>query len=244
MTIFTGLTSRPADPSAPSTERLRLAVAAYLARLKGSSREHTESGLRCYLAWCAEHGLDLLAALRPHLELYIRWMQEIRRFKPSTVSRRFSVIAGFYRTCVLDGVLEHSAAEHVRCPAVPPNHPPWASPTCSSKHCLPRPASHRTSATSRWWPCSACLGCGSSRPPAPPSLTSAKNTGTGCCACAAKGTKVVLVPLPPAVGRASTEQQARPELPVLAPGSVSDWGTPVPLTSERASSPGPSGGRV
>jgi site-specific recombinase XerD len=54
--------------------------------------------LRCYLTWCAERGLDPLAAQRPHLELYIRWMQEIRRFKPSTVSRRFSVTAGFYRT--------------------------------------------------------------------------------------------------------------------------------------------------
>jgi hypothetical protein len=28
----------------------------------------------------AERGLDPLAARRPHLELYIRWMQEIRRF--------------------------------------------------------------------------------------------------------------------------------------------------------------------
>jgi len=93
-------------------------VAAYLARFKGSSREHTESDLRCYLAWCAEQGQDPLAAHRPHLELYIRHMQEIRRFKPSTVSRRFSVVAGFYRTCVLDGVLEHSPAEHVRRPAV------------------------------------------------------------------------------------------------------------------------------
>ena len=43
-------------------------------------------------------------------------MQEIRRFKPSTVSRRFSVAAGFYRTCVQDDVLEHSPAEHVRRP--------------------------------------------------------------------------------------------------------------------------------
>ena len=37
-------------------------------------------------------------------------MQEIRRFKPSTVSRRFSVVAGFYRTCVTDDLLEHSPA--------------------------------------------------------------------------------------------------------------------------------------
>jgi len=50
-------------------------------------------------------------------------MQEIRRFKPSTVSRRFSVAAGFYRTCVLDDVLDHSPAEHVRRPSVPAESP-------------------------------------------------------------------------------------------------------------------------
>ena len=47
----------------------------------------------------------------------MRWMQETRRYKPSTVSRRTSVLAGFYRTCVIDGVLEHSRAE-----SVPPAH--------------------------------------------------------------------------------------------------------------------------
>jgi len=141
--IFTELTPAPSDPPEPFTDRLRLAVAAYLARFKGSSREHTESDLRCYLAWCAERGLDPLAAKRPHLELYIRWMQEIRRFRPSTVSRRFSVAAGFYRTCVLDGLLEHSPAEHVP-PAVPRSHPPWGSPTCSSRPCSPPLGSLRT----------------------------------------------------------------------------------------------------
>jgi integrase/recombinase XerD len=93
------------------------------ARFTGSSREHTESDLRCYLLWCAEPVLDPLTARRPHLELYIRWMQEIRRFKPSTVSRRFSVAAGFDTTCVIDGILEHSPAEHVRRPSVPAESP-------------------------------------------------------------------------------------------------------------------------
>jgi hypothetical protein len=37
-------------------------------------------------------------------------MQEVRRIKPSTVSRRFSVAAGFSKTCVIDGLLEHSPA--------------------------------------------------------------------------------------------------------------------------------------
>src|SRR5690349_18207445 len=123
MTTFTQLDLTSSDSPEPFTGRLRLAVAAYLARFKGASREHTESDLRCYLAWCGEQGLDPFAARRPHLELYIRSMQEIRRFKPSTVSRRFSVTAGFYRTCVLDGILEHSPAEHVRRPSVPAESP-------------------------------------------------------------------------------------------------------------------------
>lgn len=113
---------RPAD-LVTAADPLRLAVAAYLARFSGSSRDHAHSDLRCFLAWCTQRGLDPLTAPRVHLELYIRWMQEVRQFKPSTVSRRFSVAAGFYRTAVIDGVLEHSPAEHVRRPAVPPESP-------------------------------------------------------------------------------------------------------------------------
>src|SRR5436190_23368498 len=121
MTTFTQLVPAPSDSPEPFTDQLRLAVAAYLSRFKGSSRDHTESDLRCYLAWCAEQGLDPLAARRPHLELYIRWMQEVRRFKPSTVSQRFSVAAGFYRTCVLDNILEHSPPSTSAAPPPPPN---------------------------------------------------------------------------------------------------------------------------
>ncbi len=58
---------------------VRLAAAAYLGRFKGSSRGHTESDLRCYLTWCAERGLDPLAARRADLELYVRWRQELAR---------------------------------------------------------------------------------------------------------------------------------------------------------------------
>jgi hypothetical protein len=59
MMTFTELSSVPSHPLAPFTDRLRLAVAAYLARFKGSSRQHTESDLRCYLAmpWCISTAL-------------------------------------------------------------------------------------------------------------------------------------------------------------------------------------------
>jgi integrase/recombinase XerD len=71
MMSFPELPSASSDLLGPFTDQLRLAVAAYLARFKGSSREHTASDLRCYLAWCAQRGLGPLAR-RPHLELYIR----------------------------------------------------------------------------------------------------------------------------------------------------------------------------
>jgi hypothetical protein len=45
---------------------LRVAVAAYLARFKGTSRTHTESDLRCFLTWCADRELEPLGARRAH----------------------------------------------------------------------------------------------------------------------------------------------------------------------------------
>jgi integrase/recombinase XerD len=192
----------PSDRLVPHGDPLQLAVAAYLARFKGSSRYHTASDLRCYLSWCSQHRLDPLAARRPHLELYIRWMQEIRRFKPSTVSRRFSVTAGFYRTCVIDGLLEHSPAEHVRRPPVPAE-----SPTLGFTHL--QFEALLTAARESSSPCDfaliAMLGLLGLRIFEATSADIAdlgEEHGHRVLRVCGKGTKVVLVPLPPAVGRA------------------------------------------
>ena len=48
MMSFPDLTSVPANHPAPFADQLRLAVAAYLARFTGTSRQHTESDLRCF----------------------------------------------------------------------------------------------------------------------------------------------------------------------------------------------------
>ena len=202
MMNFPELPSASSDPSVPFTDQLRLAVAAYLARFQGSSRYHTASDLRCYLGWCAQRGLDPLAARRPHLELYIRWMQEIRQFKPSTVSRRFSVAAGFYKTCVIDGLLEHSPAEHVRRPTVPAE-----SPTLGFTHL--QFEALLTAARESPDPCDfalvtmlGLLGLRIFEATGADIADLGEEHGHRVLRVCGKGAKVVMIPLPPAVGRA------------------------------------------
>jgi site-specific recombinase XerD len=202
MMNFTDLASVPSDRPGPFADQLRLAVAAYLARFTGSSREHTESDLRCFLAWCGERGLDPLAARRPHLELYIRWMQEIRHLKPSAVARRFSVAAGFYRTCVIDGLLEHSPAEHVRRPAVSAE-----SPTLGFTHL--QFEALLTAARASSCPCDfalvamlGLLGLRIFEATGADIADLGEEHGHRVLRVCGKGTKIALIPLPPAVGRA------------------------------------------
>jgi integrase/recombinase XerD len=187
---------------APSADHLRLAAFAYLARFTGSSRDHTESDLRSYLRWCADHGLDPLAARRPDLERYIRWMQEACRFKPSTISRRFSVAAGFYRTCVIDGVLEHSPADHVRRPNVPAESPTLGYTHLQFEALL---SAARESASDYDFALVAMLGLLGLRIFEATGADIAdlgEEHGHRVLRVCGKGTKIVLVPLPPAVGRA------------------------------------------
>ena len=181
---------------------LRMAVAAYLARFKAQSRIHTESDLRGYLAWCDSRGLDPLAAARAHIELCLRWVQEVRRHRPSTVSRRLSVVTGFYRTCVIDSVLEHSPAEYVHRP-----HVPAESPTLGLTHLqFEAVLTGAKQSTNRYdFALVAMLGLLGLR------IFEATGSniedlgeehGHRVLRVRGKGDRVVLVPLPPAVGRA------------------------------------------
>ena len=119
--------------TSPDHVVLRAAVSAYLGRYRGDSRLHTESDLRIFLTWCTEQDLEPLSAARADIERYVRWLQDVRQFQPSTVSRRLSVVVGFYRVCVIDAILAHSPADYVRRPVCHQSHRPSDLDTCSSR---------------------------------------------------------------------------------------------------------------
>jgi site-specific recombinase XerD len=91
---------------------LPAAVSAYLGRYRGESRMHTASDLNLFLRWCADQSVDPLTATRVDVERYVRWLQDVRWYQPSTVSRRLSVVVGFYRVCVIDQILPYSPADY------------------------------------------------------------------------------------------------------------------------------------
>lgn len=186
----------------PVEDRLHVAVAAYLARYKDLSRKHAATDLRAFISWCQERGLQPLMAQRPHIELYVRWMQEQARYRPSTVSRRLSIVIGFFRTCVIDGVLEHSPADYVRRPHVPPESPTLGLTHLQFEAML---SAARDSSNPNDFALVAMLGLLGLRIF---EATGAnveelgESHGHRVLKVCGKGTKVVLVPLPPAVARA------------------------------------------
>jgi integrase/recombinase XerD len=118
------------------------------------------------------------------------------------VSRRFSVAAGFYRTCVLDGVLPHSPAEHVRRPSVPAESPTLGFTHLQFEALL---TAARESANPYDFALVAMLGLLGLRIFEATSADIAdlgEEHGHRVLRVCGKGTKIVLVPLPPAVGRA------------------------------------------
>jgi integrase/recombinase XerD len=113
--------------SAPSAEivvpvpsivdEARLALAGFLARYSGTTLVSYRSDLRGWFQWLEERELGAFEVRRPHVELWMRHMEQTG-LAAATIGRRLSTIAGFYRFAVIDGCLDRSPAEFVRRPKV------------------------------------------------------------------------------------------------------------------------------
>ena len=109
-------------PTPPLFDEARLAVAGFLASYSDATRASYATDLRQYLAWCAGHDLEVFAARRGHIELYARTMER-RGLARSTIGRRLSTVAGFYRFAVIDGAIETSPPSTSAGPRSTPSRP-------------------------------------------------------------------------------------------------------------------------
>jgi len=98
------------------TEDANRAAAGFLARYGGPTRRAYAGDLRAWFAWCKNRGLEVLEVKRPHVELWVRAMEEYQHLSASTVSRRLSTVAGYYRFAVIDGYIDRTPTEFVRRP--------------------------------------------------------------------------------------------------------------------------------
>ncbi len=97
----------------PTGRRGLLVMAGFLAGYGAATRNSYATDLRIYAHWRAEFGLGLFEVQRSHLELFGRSM-EAHGLMASTVARRLSTLASFYRYCEQEGHVERSPAAHLQ----------------------------------------------------------------------------------------------------------------------------------
>jgi integrase/recombinase XerD len=98
----------PAVPDLVFTDQERLALAGFLAGLRGLTREACALDLRRFVSWCERQGLKLFSARRTDIELYARALEDAGRAR-ATVARRLCTVAGFYRYAKRKGSGKHGA---------------------------------------------------------------------------------------------------------------------------------------
>jgi integrase/recombinase XerD len=99
----------------------QLAAVAFLTRYRGRTLDAYRHDLRGFFQWASDNNLDVLAATRPHIELYRSWMED-RGLAASTIDRRLSTACGFYRFAHIDGRISSNPAQYVRRPQVHPSN--------------------------------------------------------------------------------------------------------------------------
>jgi integrase/recombinase XerD len=121
MSVITASASavQHADPISV-TDGAQLAAASFLARYSGRTLEAYRHDLRVFFQWAADSDLEVLAATRPHIEVFRSWMEQ-RGLAASTIDRRLSTVCGFYRFAHIDGRIGSNPAQYARRPQVHPS---------------------------------------------------------------------------------------------------------------------------
>ena len=100
----------------PIRQRVKHAIAEFLAGYSGTTLEAYRLDLRGWVMWLDTAFLDPFEIERAHIELYARWCESEGKAR-STIGRRLSTICGFYRYCSQERLIERDPSAHVRRPA-------------------------------------------------------------------------------------------------------------------------------
>lgn len=92
-----------------------LALAGFLAGYCRATRTSYATDLSIFAGWCHQSNLTLFSVRRAHL--FGRGMEQTGRMR-STVARRLSTLASFYRYCEQEQLVERNPALNVRRPKV------------------------------------------------------------------------------------------------------------------------------
>ena len=106
---------------------VQLALGGFLAGYSGNTRLAYQQDLRLYVGWCHRQQIQLFDVRRTHIELFARWLEHHdageysladaeRDAAGTTIARRLSTVAGFYRYGVEEELLTHNPATNVRRP--------------------------------------------------------------------------------------------------------------------------------
>jgi len=95
-------------------------AASFLARYRNpNTRVNYAIGLKQWFRYCVQLDLNPLAVERAHIDLWGRMLEETHGLKASTVAGKLNVVAQYYKTAMIDGVLNRNPAEFITRPQVP-----------------------------------------------------------------------------------------------------------------------------
>lgn len=106
-------------PAATVVSRTTWVASAYLAGLGDKTRSTYRCAVRQWYAWCRDHGVEVLAAHRVHIECWRRYLTEQRGLCARTVAGMLTAVRGLYHYAYTDGLITHNPSDHIRLPRSP-----------------------------------------------------------------------------------------------------------------------------
>lgn len=103
-------------------EREQLLAASWLVTYRSARTRRAYAGdYLAWLAWLTDRGVDVLAARRAHVDLWVH-QQQTAGAAATTITRRLSALSGFYRHATTHDLITHSPTAGVTRPTIDPDY--------------------------------------------------------------------------------------------------------------------------